>query len=402
MKSAKQTVAVLFGGQSPEHDVSIVTGLQVLDALDSERYTSIPVYITGSGSWYTGDILRKRDFYIPGDASLRDAIPVSLSLRRNPRPTLLSLRSGMFQSAKPIEFDVAIPAFHGSMGEDGRIQGMLEVAGVPYSGMRPLASAVLMDKVATKRMLGETKIPQLPYREIRRPARGLLITAAELRRDLGDVAFPACVKPSHLGSSIGVARVNDIDELSMVLPSIFRLDNAAILEPWVNNLVEYNVSVSRFGEEVRTSAIERPKHSSELLDFKSKYLSGSKDGSGSKQPGSSSEGMLSLTREINPPLPSEVEARLRQWATDMFLQVDGAGAPRVDFIGDAGSGDIWLNEVNPCPGSFGFFLWEAARPPLLFSSLLDHLIEEALRFAASNELPSDPTPESARLFKRRG
>jgi D-alanine-D-alanine ligase len=402
MKSAKQTVAVLFGGQSPEHDVSIVTGLQVLNALDSERYTAIPVYITGSGAWYTGDILKKRDFYIPGETSLRDAIPVSLSLRRNSRPSLLPQRSGMFQSAKPIEFDVAIPAFHGSMGEDGRIQGLLEFAGIPFTGMRPLASAVLMDKVATKRMLGGTEIPQLPYREIKKPARGLLITADELRKELGDVFFPACVKPSHLGSSIGVARVNDIDELSMVLPSIFRLDNAAILEHWVHNLVEYNVSVARFGEEVRTSAIERPKHSSELLDFKSKYLSGSKEGSGSKQPGSSSEGMLSLTREINPSLPPEVEARLRQWATEMFLQVDGAGAPRVDFICDSGSGEIWLNEVNPCPGSFGFFLWEAAKPPLLFSSLLDHLIEEALRLAASNEMPSDPTPESARLFKRRG
>jgi D-alanine-D-alanine ligase len=402
MKSEKKTVAVLFGGQSPEHDVSIVTGLQVLNALDSERFTGIPVYITGNGSWYAGDVLRKRDFYVPGEASLREAIPVSLSLRRNSRPSLLPQRSGMFQSAKPIEFDVAMPAFHGSLGEDGRIQGMLEFAGIPFTGMRPLASAVLMDKVATKRMLGGTKIPQLPYREIKRPARGLLIAADELRRDLGDAAFPACVKPSHLGSSIGVARVNDIDELSMVLPGIFRLDNAAILEPWVNNLVEYNVSVARFGEEVRTSAIERPKHASELLDFKSKYLSGSKDGGGSKQPGSSSEGMLSLTREINPPLPPEVESRLRQWATEMYVQVDGAGAPRVDFICDAGSGDIWLNEVNPCPGSFGFFLWEAAKPPLLFSSLLDHLIEEALGLAASSELPSDPTPESARLFKRRG
>jgi D-alanine-D-alanine ligase len=402
MNGTKRTVIVLFGGPSPEHDVSIVTGLQVLAALDTERYIPVPVYVTGSGAWYTGDILRSREFYIPGEAALKEATPVSLSLGRSQRPALVSHPSGLFQKPKIVEFDAAIPAFHGLVGEDGRIQGMLEVAGIPYTGMRTLASAVLMDKAATKKILKEAQIPQLPYHEIRRPAQGLLISPDELAKDLGEVAFPCCVKPSHLGSSIGVARVDNFEELSAVLPDIFRLDTAAILEPWVSNLIEYNVSVSRFGEEIRTSAIECPKRSTELLDFKTKYLSGAKDASGTKQPGApSSQGMLSLTRVINPALPAEMEQRIRSWAADAFRQVDGSGAPRIDFVGDEQTGEIWLNEVNPCPGSFGFFLWEAAAPPVLFSDLLDHLIDEALRLAAQNKLPADPTPAAARLFRRR-
>jgi D-alanine-D-alanine ligase len=168
-------------------------------------------------------------------------------------------------------------------------------------------------------------------------------------------------------------------------------------------MVEYNVAVARFGGEVRTSAIERPKRTEELLDFKEKYLSGGgkKTGGGAKTPGQSSEGMLSLTRELNPTLPQGLEEKVRDWAAQAFETVNGTGAPRIDFIGNEVTGEIWLNEVNPCPGSFGYFLWEAMREPILFSELLDKLIAEALSEHARQRLPQDPTPQDARLFQRR-
>jgi D-alanine-D-alanine ligase len=218
---------------------------------------------------------------------------------------------------------------------------------------------------------------------------------------VGNATFPACVKPCHLGSSIGVAKVNDMAELRAVLPSIFRLDPVAIVEPFVPNLVEYNVAVSAFGGEVRTSAIERPKRSAELLDFKEKYMSGGggKKG-GSKAPGTASEGMLSLTRDINPNIPAALETNIRDWAAAAFAAVSGTGAPRIDFLNDSETGELWLNEVNPCPGSFGYFLWEAATPSMLFTELLSHLIEEAVGEFRNSRLPSDPTPKDARLFKR--
>jgi D-alanine-D-alanine ligase len=395
----KQRIAVIFGGRSPEHDVSIVTGLQVLQAVDSDRYDAFPVYVTAQGEWLVGEALAERANYLP-DADLRQRLVSVIPDIAARQGILVPRERRLFRQPAPVAFDVALLAFHGTTGEDGQIQGLLETAGVPYTGMRTLASAVLMDKAATKRILRALNIPMLAQVVLSKPRQGLIIGRAELDALTKNAFFPAVVKPNHLGSSIGVAKVANTDELAAVLPQIFRLDSAAVLEPYVPNLVEYNVAVCRFGEQIRTSAIERPKSTAELLDFKEKYLpAGGK--SGTKTPGQSSQGMLSLTREINPNLPPTQERNIRDWAEAAFMAVGGTGAPRIDFIGDAKSGEIWLNEVNPCPGSFGFFLWEAAQPPILFTDLITKLIEEAVEQHRLTQLPNDPTPEEARLFKRR-
>ncbi|MEM7746970.1 MAG: D-alanine--D-alanine ligase [Pseudomonadota bacterium] len=406
---AKRTVAVFFGGRSPEHDVSIVTALQVMSALDADSYDVLPVYLATNGSWWTGDILRERSTYLPSAAEFDKLTQVTLDMTASGRPGLVAQQSGLFRKAQRFDFDVALPSFHGLIGEDGQIQGTFEAAGVPYTGMRTMASAILMDKVATKRMLAGTDVDILPYREIRRPNEGLMVTPGELEEILGDFPGPWCVKPSHLGSSIGVARAETLQEISDVLPAIFKFDTSAILEPFVENMIEYNIAVSKYGASkdggnVGTSAIERPKRSSELLDFKEKYLSGGgSKKTGSKTPGQSSEGMLSLTRELNPQLPQGLENKIREMAVTAFDAVGGTGAPRIDFIGNEVTGEIWLNEVNPCPGSFGYFLWEAMTgSSVLFTDLLDGLIREALDEAARARIPADPTPTDARLFSRRG
>jgi D-alanine-D-alanine ligase len=288
------------------------------------------------------------------------------------------------------------------MGEDGRIQGLLEIANLPYTGMRVLASALLMDKIATKRFLEVSGIPQLPFAEIRRPKQGRLLTVAELAPMVGNIAFPACIKPVNLGSSIGVAKVAGLEELADIVPDIFKYDDRAMLEPFVQNLAEYNIAVARLGARITTSAIERPRSTEVLLDFKTKYLSGPSDKTGQKTPGSSSQGMLSLTRDINPTIPKDMETNIRQWASRCFELVGGTGSPRLDFLCNEATGEVWFNEVNPCPGSFAYFLWENAAEPLLFSQLLDHLIQEGRGLHAAVQLPSDPTPVDARLFPRRG
>jgi D-alanine-D-alanine ligase len=405
MTDKKLKVMVLFGGRSPEHDVSIITGLQALKALDPERYEAFPLYVALDGQWYTGDALRERSFYIPGKEAIKNLTPVTLDVTPRKTPALISLANSFWKKSERIEFDVAFLAFHGLVGEDGRVQGLFEVANVPYTGMRPLASTVLMDKAATKRMMGKTGVPVLPFKQVKRPKEGLLITPEELKKLLGDVAFPCCIKPANLGSSIGVARVTNFEEVSDVLAtSIFKYDDTALLEPFVENLVEYNVAVRRVNGEVRTSAIERPKRASELLDFKTKYLSGggAKNG-GAKTPSqSSSQGMLSLTRDINPDIPADLEKNIRAWAVEVFEQVDGTGTPRLDFLCNSKTGEAWFNEANPIPGSFGYFLWEAAKDkPVLFSQLLDEIIDEALALHRRAQIPNDPTPEDARLFPRR-
>jgi D-alanine-D-alanine ligase len=402
MTGRKTRVLVMSGGRSPEHDVSIITAIQAMGALDPSHYDVIPLYIAPNGQWLTGDSLRRRETYIPGPTQLASLTPVTLHIGPGSQPRLMTAKTSLFKGPQPIEFDVAFLGFHGLVGEDGGIQGLLEAANVPYTGMRLMASAVLMDKTATKRMLEGTDVPQLPFRELRRPRQGLMITPDELKPLTDGVNFPCCIKPAHLGSSIGVARVTNVQEVADVLPSIFRFDDTAMLEPFVENLVEYNVAVARVNGDVRTSAIERPKRTSELLDFKEKYKSGGgKKTGGTKSAGQPSEGMLSLTRDINPSLPKEMEANIRRWATTVYDRVGGTGAPRLDFLCNEKTGEVWFNEANPCPGSFGYFLWEAAAKPLLFTELLDHLIAEAQTLHGRRQIPLDPTPEHARLFPRR-
>ena len=284
MSPPKTKVLVLFGGRSPEHDVSIITGLQALDAFDTERYEAIPLYVAPDGAWWMGDALRKRGNYIPSAEALKTLTPVTLDLTPRQQPALITLPRSFWQKTQVINFDVAFIAFHGLIGEDGGIQGLFETANVPYAGMRLMASAVLMDKLATKRILAGTSVPLLPCWEIKRPAQGLLLTVEELTVMLKDIVFPCCIKPAHLGSSIGVAQVKNLQEVSDVLAgSIFRYDDTALLEPFVENLVEYNVAVRRDKGVIVTSAIERPKRSSELLDFKTKYgAGGSKKMGGTK------------------------------------------------------------------------------------------------------------------------
>lgn len=404
----KKKIAVFFGGRSPEHDVSVVSGLQVLNALDLSLYDAFPVYIATDGTWYIGEALRKRENYMPDAAMLNALTEVTLDISGAQRGgVLLPKNIPFFGMPKPVEFDIAFPVFHGLYGEDGNLQGLFELANIPYTGMRTKASSVLMDKISSKYMLQSLDIPVLPFAALKRPAEGFLIPEEEIDAALKPLGYPCILKPAHLGSSIGVAKVNNAEEAKGCLPAIFEYDDVAIAEPFVENLVEYNVSVMRQAGRVTTSAIERPKSSEELLDFKQKYMSGgdsktgNKLGGGVKESPRVSEGMLSLTREINPDIDKALEDKIRDHAVKMFEGCDGTGAPRIDFIGNEKTGEIWMNEVNPCPGSVAYFLWEAAREPFLFTDFLSLLIGEAIKENVMRVLPRDPVPVDARLLKRR-
>jgi len=400
MASKNETrVAVFLGGRSPEHDVSVITGLQALKAIDQERFVAFPVYVNPRGAWFVGEALAERRNYLPDPRTQAELTEVTLSLGEPGRGVLVPKRTGLFARRTATEFDVALLAFHGLGGEDGQMQGLFETANVPYTGMRTLASALLMDKAATKRLLRGLDIPLLPDAVVARGRAGLP-SADALSALLGNMGFPCIVKPAHLGSSIGVGKAGDVEEVRALLPAIFRLDRQAVIEPFVPNLAEYNVAVARVGGVVRTSAIEKPKRAEELLDFRQKYLSGADGKGGTKGDAASSQGMLSLTREINPALPAGLEEKLRRWAIGAFEAVDGTGAPRVDFYCNEKTGETWLNEVNPCPGSFGYFLWEAAEPPIGFTALLSMLIDEAMARHRGSQLPDDPVPPEARLLRR--
>jgi D-alanine-D-alanine ligase len=400
----KTRVAVFYGGRSPEHDVSVFTGLNALESLDQERFSAFPVYVSPAGEWLVGEQLRNRNIYLPRGAAYEGLESVTLDVCPNAegQGRLLPRRhAGLFSKPKAIEFDVALLALHGSHGEDGCLQGLLQVANVAYTGMRLLACSVFMDKAATKRFLHDTGVGLLQHVILDRPAEGLIPSAEDVETRMGDLRFPVIVKPAHLGSSIGVARATSIDGLRAALPSIFKLDQQAIVEPFVENLIEYNVAVRSVNGGVQTSAIERPEKKHEVLDFKDKYGSGSDEVSAVKRAGVMNRQTLAGTREISPRLHGELEAKIREWATICFLTLGGTGAPRIDFLSNEQTGELWLNEVNPCPGWYAFFLWEAASAPILYADLLAFLIEEALTCHRANRLPADPVPKDAQMFEGR-
>ena len=385
----KKRIAVFFGGRSPEHDVSIVTGLQVLSALREDLYETIPVYVSTEGDWLVGEPLRDRSSYIPS-SQMRGKLLKCILGHGHETGILIPERKGFF-SPSPIVFDVALPAFHGGPGEDGSFQGLMELAGIPYTGMRVLGSSISMDKAQTKVLVqARTQARQLPSISV---FKGPAVQAPELPESWH---YPVIVKPARMGSSIGVGRADSKDQVRALLQTIFLYDSKAILEPYVAHRQEFNIAVRRRNGRIEMSAIELPKSSAELLDFREKYV---KDG-GKKQGGTTSEGMLSLTREINPKLEAEIEHKIRLWASEIFDALEGTGCPRLDFMFNTETRELWFNEINPCPGSFAYFLWEAGADKTLFSELLTHLIEEAVQLKNMVGIPVDPVPKDAQLFRR--
>ncbi|MFZ4099801.1 MAG: D-alanine--D-alanine ligase family protein [Chlamydiia bacterium] len=368
-------VAVLFGGPSLEHEISVITGFQVMEAFDSERYEVIPVYIDPQGLWYTGDDLKHRSRFYPGAAAKRRLKRVTMV--RDGGLSLQVVEKGrwlFWGEAERIPVDVVFPAMHGSVGEDGCLQGHLEMLGAPYVGPSPMAASVSMNKAASKVFARAHGIPVLPgkilYRTGWQAERGDEIVQEVIQ----SLPLPLIVKPCHLGSSLGVSAAHTPDELLIGLSAAFVLDDEVLLEPLVVDCSELNVAVARLPE-LHLSAVERPLCKGALLSFEKKYLSG-----GTKKiPHSHSSGMASFKRDLNPSdMPPAWLEQVRQNAVTFYEALGLSGVSRMDFLVDHAAGRVYFNEVNPIPGSMSYYLWEAASPPIGFTELLHRLVQEAM------------------------
>lgn len=379
----KTRIVVIFGGSSPEHDVSVISASQLMDAVDVRRFEVIPVHLGWDNLYRTGAALRDVARYRPVPAGL-DLCSFSWGERGAEM-----IVSGV---AQPI--DCVVPVFHGTYGEDGRVQAYFELLGIPVTGFNALNSGLAMRKDLTKmiaRGQGVNVLDQIVVR--REDAARMPETIAQIEASFG---FPVIVKPASLGSSIGVGLAKTAQDLAELVASVALQDSHVLIEPQVQNLCEFNIAVLNEGGKVLFSAIERPKSSEELLDFKQKYLPSNGAVKGQSLP---SEGMLSLTRDINPDLAPEEQARIYDYAEKVFRGLGARGAPRMDFMMNTATREIWFNEINPIPGSYGFFLWEASIPnPKLFPELVAHLVAEALRDTVKTF--DDPVPQAAHLLPR--
>jgi D-alanine-D-alanine ligase len=383
----RKTIAIMFGGRSVEHEISIITGLQLIKALDVVKYNPLPVYIAPSGKWYAGDALLNREFYRRMPSSLNEVDEVTLL----PQPdvgglTVLRPRRGSASGLdtdtgrKILPVDVFFVSFHGTFGEDGCIQGVLEMAEVPYTGCGVLSASVGMSKYHCKKLLESHGIPVLPGVIVNREAievnlgNNLAAVREQIISSPGLENFPLFVKPLNLGSSIGISKAKDRPGLDAALMQVFKYDYAAIVEPCLDNKMEINVSVLDDTEPI-ASVLEIPVSSTgDELTYEDKYMRGG----GSKKNAPAAQGMAGLTRVIDPQdMKPEMKEAAQDYARRAFKALGCAGVARIDFMVDLMDGQLYFNEINTLPGSLAFYLWMNSHPPIFYTDMLTHIIERA-------------------------
>ncbi|HEY7125521.1 MAG TPA: D-alanine--D-alanine ligase family protein [Ktedonobacterales bacterium] len=392
MPQGKTRVGVVFGSRSVEHEVSVITGQQVIAALDKNRYDILPIYITKSGAWYTGpkllDVANFKDekavlagcdpVYLPPDPSVGGLI-----VRREEKGGLFK-RGGSQQEA--LLLDVLFPTVHGTYGEDGTLQGLFELAGIPYVGSGVLGSAAGMDKIVMKSVFRDNDLPVVKqYATTRRAweqAPEDIMQAIE--KTLG---YPVFVKPANLGSSVGISQAKTRAELQQAMDVAVHYDRRLIIEAAVPNVVEINCAVLGF-QDPQASVCEQPVASKELLSYEDKYMSS----------GGKSAGMKSLARKIPAPISDDLTKRIQQMAIDAFMMLDCRGVARIDFLLDSKTETLYINEINTLPGSISFYLWEPLG--ITFSNLVDRLIQ--LAFEAHKERARTTYSVDSPLLARMG
>ncbi len=341
----KLTIAVLFGGRSVEHDVSVITGHQIMQALDSENYEVVPVYISRDGKWYTGDPLLELKNFQDEVISYKGVFSAILSPSVQHHGLILNPMAGRLQKSEVKRIDVLFPAIHGSHGEDGTLQGLFEIADIPYVGCGVLASAIANDKSFTKAVLAQADISTVAGITLTRDKwlnhRAEIVAQIEAEFD-----YPVFVKPATLGSSIGVARADDTASLTMAIDIAASFDRRLLVERAVVGAAEINCAVIGYGDSIHASVLEQPISWEEFLTYEEKYMRGG-------------GGMKSAERIIPAPLSAEVTARIQKIAVDAFRVLDGRGTARIDFLYDESTDVVYLNEINTMPGSLAFYLWQA-------------------------------------------
>ena len=365
----KTRVAVLFGGHSVEHEVSIISGIQALGALDSDKYEAFPVYISKDNRFYVGDVLRQVASFRDMAACLAEATRV-LMIPMDNGVELWRHPAKKFGNNVMATFDVAIPVVHGTNVEDGTLMGMLEMLDVPYAACDVTSSAIGMDKFAMKAVLREAGIPVLDALSFggKEYAMDSDRVVAQIEEKIG---YPVIVKPVNLGSSVGISKATDRESLVDALDLAASFASRVLVERAVENLREINCAVLGDADEARASACEEPLGAQDILTFGDKYLSG-----GSKKTGESG-GMSDLKRRCPADLPDGMTERVQALAVDTFKALGCMGVARIDFLNDTVTGELWVNEINTIPGSLAFYLWQEVG--VSFSELMDTLVQLAFK-----------------------
>lgn len=356
----KTKIAVFFGGRSTEHEISVISANQAINAFNPDKYEIIPIYISKDGHWYTGRELLTLSNYRNIPELLKKVTEVYM------RPVygdfnLYNAKKSMFGKDVYDTIDLAIPVLHGTNMEDGRFEGLLETIGIPYAGCDTLSSANGMDKITMKMILRADGIPVVDYVWFtdHNWASDRDAILDKIERQLG---YPVIVKPADLGSSIGIGTAHDRDALIEKINDATRFASRIIVEHMVTALREINCSVLGDADEYRTSVLEEPIKAEEILSYGDKYMGG---------------GMHAAQKRIPAQLPDDLAAECSRLAGETFRVLGCHGVSRVDLIIDGDTNKVYVNEINTIPGSLSYYLWEAGG--MSFESLMDNLVKLALK-----------------------
>lgn len=353
---SKLKIGLFFGGRSTEHEVSVITALQAYENLDKEKYEVIPVYVSKNGDFYTNpkflDIKNYKDI---------DSLLLS--------STKINIVKGGFSStslfAKFTALDVALPLFHGSFGEDGCIQGVFETFQIPYAGLNVMGSAVAMDKVISKYVFQSLGLNVGKFVSVNR--NDWIENPDKCLAEVKTLLFPVFVKPADIGSTIGINKAKDIDELKFNIEVAAVYSDKILVEEAYEGCIEVNCAALGY-KEITASVCEMPIRSGDALSFDDKYRKGGK--------GSKGSGMASLSRQIPAPISPKLAKEIQEATVNIFKTLEGCGVARIDYFVDEKREKFWVNEVNSPPGSMAFYLYEPMG--IKYKELLDRVIADAL------------------------
>lgn len=361
----------MFGGKSVEHEVSVISGIQAIMSMDQEKYEVIPVYLTKKNEMYVGEETGKIEAYkdIPGLLSKSQRV---ILVNEDDHIVLMPYPVKLF-GKKGIEVDIAFPIVHGTNVEDGALQGYLKTIGIPFVGCDVTASALGMDKYASKVVLKENGVPVLD---------GYCFTTSDyaeidsiLDKVEKEIGYPAIVKPVDLGSSVGISVARNRSELTNSIDDAFLYARKIIIEHAITKLREINCAVLGDENEAIASECEEPLHTKDILSYEDKYVSNAK--------GSGSKGMASVSRKIPAELSPEKRKEVQELAVKSFQKLGCNGVARIDFMIDEENGKLYFNEINTIPGSLAFYLWEPVG--ISYPELLDRMIRLALKRVREEE-----------------
>lgn len=357
-----KNIGVLFGGKSVEHEVSVITGMQVIENLDKSKYNVIPVFIDKDGKWYTGKDLMKFENFKENKLSNLTEVIVTPTYGEN-KLFVHPEKVGLFGKKVVGTLDAVFIALHGTNCEDGTIQGLFELMDIPYVSAGVIGSSVGMDKILMKDVFKTHKLPVVDYtwffRQDWNDNKKSVLDKVE-----SELKYPMFVKPSNLGSSIGISKANNREELEESIEVAVAYDRKIIVEVGVENPREINCAVMGYDNSVKASLCEEPVGWKDLLTFEDKYVN------------SNSKGNKTGGRNIPADISEEKTKEIQDTAIKSFKAIDCRGNARIDFLMDS-ENNIYVNEINTQPGSVGYYLWEPMG--ISFKNLLTNLIDDAYK-----------------------